>query len=341
MPDGPDLVYETPAWSDVQPEFSIVTATYQRREEIRDLLPSIFKHIGQQTGRFEYIVCDNCSTDGTQELVIESLTEHGDVAARYYRQKENLGLDRNIQDVLSLARGEYVWFIADDDDIAPGMLDVVADTVTEAQLPLVIVRANNIREWDLIPQRPSDTPLRIIDPTNPEWSKHLLATSFLASMVFRRDQIEQFQPKIGAAFGTNYSPWALGLSIISHADRIGYIDELCVLGNVNFDGQNRFPPYKTLIKGRVDVWDLFSRGGVKESLFNEVSELSRSGWRSAAAGNLKIGDRRRDLFFEFARSFQKFGPQTISSIPWVVIATTVPLNARRKLNKLRARNRRD
>ena len=332
---GPLLLHETSTWSEVEPEFSIVTATFQRNDDISKLLPSIFEHIGIEPSRYDYIVCDNCSTDGTDETVIAALKQNDHIAARYYRQHANLGLDQNIQDVLGLARGKYVWFIADDDDIAPGVLGPLSEAVISSQLPLIIVRANNIQEWDALPLQNQTEFLIEIDPANPRWAKTLLATSFLASMVFRRDQIEQFQPKIRGAFGTNYSPWALGLAIMSAAQTIGYVDTLCVLGNINFDGQNRFHHYKTLVKGRIDVWNRFSSAGVKKNLANEMKGLSQSAWKSAAAGNMKIGASRREMVREYSVAFDQFGASALRSLPWAVVASALPASVRRSLNRLR------
>ena len=337
MKDYPDpqLICHSRSWEDTQPEFSIVTATYQRCSEISKLLASISKQLELNPDLYEHIICDNASTDGTSELVKDYIDKNDHIATSYYVQSENFGLDKNIQDALRLARGKYVWFLADDDDIAPGKLAEVAENCLSSQLPLVIVRANGVGDWNSIKPAPSNQLLQIIDPRKPEWASVVYATSFLASMVFSKDQIEQFQGNVYPAFGTSYTPWALGLSIISNAREVGYIDDLCTLGNTNFDGNNRFPSYRVLIKGRVQVWDICATGEVKQNLKTKVIDLAADGWRALAAGKLEVGKTRSDLISEYYRSIKYLGARMILSIPWIVVAVVFPKKMRTSLDNIR------
>jgi len=68
----------------------------------------------------EVIICDNASTDATEEVVKRYQDR---LPLRYYRQPVNLGFDRNINTSFRCATGRYTVYLADDDRLIP---DVVA-----------------------------------------------------------------------------------------------------------------------------------------------------------------------------------------------------------------------
>lgn len=90
--------------------FSVCTPTYNRR----DCLNRVYESLQRQTCRdFEWIVIDDGSTDGTEELV-------RDYAAKadfpvVYRYKENGGKHTAVNMAVQIAGGEFI-VIADSDD---------------------------------------------------------------------------------------------------------------------------------------------------------------------------------------------------------------------------------
>jgi glycosyltransferase involved in cell wall biosynthesis len=97
-------------------DMTVLVCTYNRREDLRELLLSA---LSQETGgafTYEILVVDNNSSDGTRDLV-ESLTGEGHDAIRYLferRQGKSFALNTG----LSESRGA-VYLIADDDLILP------------------------------------------------------------------------------------------------------------------------------------------------------------------------------------------------------------------------------
>jgi len=71
----------------------------------------------QDHQRIELVICDNASTDGTDE--IGRALADADSRVVYHRQPENVGLLNNFVSAMRLARGRYLRWIGDDDWIAP------------------------------------------------------------------------------------------------------------------------------------------------------------------------------------------------------------------------------
>ena len=89
---------------------SIITPTYNRRE----MLSEVIECIGNQTYKnVELIIIDDCSTDGTDQM----MKKYEDIAwIHYFRNEDNKkdpGMNRYIGYLK--ARGSYIVFMNDDD----------------------------------------------------------------------------------------------------------------------------------------------------------------------------------------------------------------------------------
>jgi glycosyltransferase involved in cell wall biosynthesis len=85
------------------------------------LIESIESILGQTFADFELIVCDNGSTDRTEEICRDYAER--DSRIRYSQNATNLGVFGNHAKVFSLARGDYFFWAADDDIRAPEFLE--------------------------------------------------------------------------------------------------------------------------------------------------------------------------------------------------------------------------
>lgn len=106
------------------PLLTIAIPTRNRAPFLRECLSSI-RAQGEATGRIEVLVSDNASTDDT-EKVIEDVRAAG-LPVGYTRQPQDVGFDRNFEEVVGRARGTFTWVIGDDDWIEPGGLTRVLE----------------------------------------------------------------------------------------------------------------------------------------------------------------------------------------------------------------------
>tara|TARA_B100000035_G_scaffold211790_1_gene181429 strand:- start:25 stop:954 length:930 start_codon:yes stop_codon:yes gene_type:complete len=72
--------------------------------------------------QFEICISDNGSNDNTKEVVNNAKKE---IRINYNRNESNLGIARNFLKVVSMAKGEFVWLIGDDDLLLPHSLDTL------------------------------------------------------------------------------------------------------------------------------------------------------------------------------------------------------------------------
>ena len=93
------------------PLVSIALTTYNGEKYLREQLDSIFR---QTVRDFELLICDDCSSDGTWQIVQEYVQRFPAIKA--VRNPRNVGFKQNFANAVSLCSGDYVAF-ADQDDV--------------------------------------------------------------------------------------------------------------------------------------------------------------------------------------------------------------------------------
>jgi len=103
---------------------SIIIPVYDKLDLTRQCLASLWEHTPGD--RYEIIVVDNGSTDGTAEYLRE-LENEGLVRALI--QEENLGFARACNRGAASARGRYLLFLNNDTEVTDGWLSPLVQTL--------------------------------------------------------------------------------------------------------------------------------------------------------------------------------------------------------------------
>lgn len=104
---------------------SICIPTYNRKEKLMKLMRSI---IAQRNERMEICVSDNGSTDGTKEYLNELKQMFG---IKINLHEKNKGFDENLLAATELAKGKYIWFMGDDEEVREGGISTMLDFIEE------------------------------------------------------------------------------------------------------------------------------------------------------------------------------------------------------------------
>jgi glycosyltransferase involved in cell wall biosynthesis len=115
------------------PPLTVGMPVYNGERYIADAIESI---IGQTYGDFEFIISDNASTDGTEEICHTYAAQDGRIT--YSRVAENCGAAPNFNRVFLMARSEYFKFAASDDLCAPRFLELCMATYQDAPADLAL-----------------------------------------------------------------------------------------------------------------------------------------------------------------------------------------------------------
>src|SRR5450755_1495962 len=101
------------------PKVSVCVVTYNQRDYIGACLQSLIEQ--EASFPFEIVVADDCSTDGTRDIVQEYSLLHAGTIVALLNQR-NLGPYENYRLVHRAARGRYIAHVDGDDLALPGKL---------------------------------------------------------------------------------------------------------------------------------------------------------------------------------------------------------------------------
>ncbi len=110
--------------------YSIIVPSYNRQEEIRELIES-FTRLDFPPQRYELIIADDGSTDQTEALVRE-YQDRLDLDLKFFRQENRgPGAARNMG--MEKARGDFFIFVDSDCTAAPQWLSAIDQALSEEQ----------------------------------------------------------------------------------------------------------------------------------------------------------------------------------------------------------------
>jgi len=107
-------------------KLSLCIPTYNRADTLPFTLQSIISQIVPEFQNIvEIVVSDNASTDSTQEVIREYQQLFSNIT--YFRFPSNQGPDTNFLQVISIARGEYCWYVGSDDSLMDNSLKLLME----------------------------------------------------------------------------------------------------------------------------------------------------------------------------------------------------------------------
>ncbi|MEI8156264.1 MAG: glycosyltransferase [Burkholderiales bacterium] len=110
------------------PVLSFCIPTFNRCENLQELLKSIASQaVFLETDKVEIVVGDNCSSDGTEEVVRRFQDEHGN-KIRYFRNESNV-VDLNFERVLCHGTGSFLKLLNDRVTLRGGVVDFLLQLV--------------------------------------------------------------------------------------------------------------------------------------------------------------------------------------------------------------------
>lgn len=108
------------------PRFSIVIPTRQRADKLQFSLQTCLR---QRFDDYEIVVCDNCSSRETREVVEQANSNK----VRYVRAPQPLAMSDNWELAVSHAQGDYILLIGDDDGLLPHALPEIDTLIRDTE----------------------------------------------------------------------------------------------------------------------------------------------------------------------------------------------------------------
>jgi glycosyltransferase involved in cell wall biosynthesis len=110
------------------PKLSVIMLTYNRKEYLRRSIESV---LAQTYRNFDFIIINNNSTDGSDEILNEYSRE--DHRIRLLHSPVNRGAAAQRNTGIDMTRTEYLTYVDDDDFCEPYMLEFLSNLANEYQ----------------------------------------------------------------------------------------------------------------------------------------------------------------------------------------------------------------
>jgi len=108
---------------------SICIPTYNRADYLKQCLESLVSQEGFDSDGIEVLISNNASTDDTEKVIKSFKNKFKNI--RYIKNEINLGVERNILNLLNNFRGDYFFLFCDDNILLPGALAVLKKAIRE------------------------------------------------------------------------------------------------------------------------------------------------------------------------------------------------------------------
>jgi len=141
------------------PRVSIGVPVYNGDRYLAQALESI---LGQTLDDLEVVVCDNASSDGTEEIA-RSIAAR-DSRVRYVRNAENLGVAANFNKTFHLSRAKYFKWSSSDDLCAPTLVERCVECLDEHPDAMLAYGRTRLINGAGTPLRDIDENLHLLDP---------------------------------------------------------------------------------------------------------------------------------------------------------------------------------
>lgn len=122
----------------MNPLVTVVGLCYNHNRYVLETLESIRK---QTYPYLQVILVDDCSTDNSVEIVEQFLREQN-LTWKFVKHEKNQGIPKSLNEALSIAKGEYVKFIACDDVLLPDCVETLVNAIQPLSKEYAMVYAD-------------------------------------------------------------------------------------------------------------------------------------------------------------------------------------------------------
>ena len=319
------------------PLVSVVTALYNHKPFLAERVRSI---LGQSLRDLEWIVVDDCSTDGSYDE-IRRLTA-ADARVRVLRNESNLGHMVTNQRGLDEAKGAYVYRVDSDDscdlrflDVMTGVLDANPDAGLAYCRCLRMDTRNGV--WGGFPRRPGR--YWRAPEAFPELA--LNYTIRAPSILFRRSRLEEvggFDRQPPGMTTEWHADWHLSLRLALVAD-LAFHPEALAYHRTH--GSNLSRDTQLMLNNFALLEDVFDHlppqcghfSSLRLSAYRNVATGIHSAIQSFPAQGLREEFQRATALI--ARYVPGYVPERRSRVRWLVDAAALALVKRLTYRRLR------
>lgn len=165
--------------------------TFNGSKYLQFAIESIIKEIPlNEEKNYEILISDNASTDNTKQIVLEFQKKYPNQIT-YILNDNNLGFDRNVDNLIRKSKGKFVKLLGDDDELMPGSIKYLTEILLLKPSLIAIVHSVkfvNIKTNKVIETHHNILKTKIYKNGDEFFQKSKWATAAFASLVICREK---------------------------------------------------------------------------------------------------------------------------------------------------------
>jgi glycosyltransferase involved in cell wall biosynthesis len=183
------------------PLLSITIPTFNRAVFLDRCLNSICSQLAGLTHTIELLVSDNASADRTGDIIAKYKNAGNDI--KYIRNSENKGVDFNVAQCYTEAKGRYVMVVGDDDFFVTGGLKVITEVLAKHELGVLYLKNYALAGDEYIDKSVEkiDVPVTIMNNRYAFLKRITYFTTFASGNIINKKALQGINLEEG--FGTN------------------------------------------------------------------------------------------------------------------------------------------
>jgi len=169
------------------PILTIGITSYKRINELRRCIESIDT---QYVDKIEILISEDHSPLSNEIFkMVKELSEHSKYNIRFSSNEINLGYDMNLGAIIQKSKGDYIFFMSDDDMIYSGCIDSIIEHIREGNREGVLYAPFVYSEggkYDRNHQKNHD-----IEKGEKNAAKYIYDSILFSGLIFRREYVQQ------------------------------------------------------------------------------------------------------------------------------------------------------
>jgi len=127
---------------------SVLIPTYNRVKFLETTVSLFISQIISDglVGQVEIVIGNDASSDGTRDYLNQLQSSHPFI--KVINHPKNLGVSGNIEALIAIARGEYIWGMGEDDLIVGGAVKRILRSISVNNPNYILINAKNIMSLD-------------------------------------------------------------------------------------------------------------------------------------------------------------------------------------------------
>lgn len=181
-------------------KLTIGLPTYNREKHISSLLDFLYSELDalsiEERSKISIFISDNCSTDNTKECIKESqLYRSRIVDITYYQQRTNTGLLGNLKYMYSIANGEYLWLMGDDDIYKTSIVKQVLNECEKNEYTYIFLNHSTFKNGHIL----DESVIKDLDVSRNDykllWELYKKSSSvmmFISACVYKTEYVKEY-----------------------------------------------------------------------------------------------------------------------------------------------------